>query len=212
MNYGVSPMLLKHRWVCCFEGQGYLHEERGISSRKRHFKKTSVGKVKKISNEIATVWLIGLNEVWNIPISEIAYLDVLETGDKFQEKICNICHRLLSVNEFARNQNNKHGIVRRPSCNHCRTDIDKRAPKSGQAKTMEKMRPSKGDPFQCPICRKRSIVGITAKIVADHNHHTGDIRDFICDSCNTGLGRFKNGEDHLRDAIKYLEERETWRN
>ncbi|HJO55395.1 MAG TPA: endonuclease domain-containing protein [Candidatus Scalindua sp.] len=69
---------------------------------------------------------------------------------------------------------------------------------------MEKKRPPKGSPFQCPICRKRSIVSVTAKIVADHNHHTGDIRDFICDSCNTGLGRFKNGEDYLRVLLLIL--------
>ena len=81
---------------------------------------------------------------------------------------------------------------------------DKRAPKSSQARSMEKKRPPKGSPFQCPICRKRSIVSVTAKIVADHNHHTGDIRDFICDSCNTGLGRFKNGEDYLRVLLLIL--------
>ena len=103
-----------------------------------------------------------------------------------------------------------HGIVRRPSCNRCRTDIDKRAPKSKQAKTFEKQRPKKGEAFQCPICGRRSIVGITAKIVADHDHHTGDIRDFICDSCNTGLGRFKNGQNHLYNAIAYLEERDKF--
>ena len=74
---------------------------------------------------------------------------------------------------------------------------------------MEKKRPKTGAPFKCPICMKRSIVGVTAKIVADHNHHTGDIRDFICDSCNTGLGRFKNGEDCLHNALLYLEQRET---
>lgn len=61
---------------------------------------------------------------------------------------------------------------------------------------------------KCPICQKRSIVGVTAKIVADHDHHTGDIRDFICDSCNTGLGRFKNGNDYLQNAINYLKERD----
>jgi len=84
----------------------------------------------------------------------------------FQKKICNICHRLLPIEQFAKNQRNKHGIVRRPSCNRCRTDIDKRAPKSSQAKQKEKERPKKGEPFQCPICQKRSIVGITAKIAA----------------------------------------------
>ena len=72
---------------------------------------------------------------------------------------------------------------------------------------MEKQRPKKGEHFKCPICQKRSIVGITAKVVADHDHHTGHIRGFICDSCNTGLGRFKNGDNYLKNAIiRYLEE------
>ena len=73
---------------------------------------------------------------------------------------------------------------------------------------MEKKRPQRGSDFKCPICTKRSIVGITAKVVADHDHHTGNIRDFICDSCNTGLGRFKNGENYLYNAISYLKERD----
>ena len=113
----------------------------------------------------------------------------------------------MPVDDFAPNQNNLHGVVRRPTCKKCRTDIDKRAPKSSQAKKFEKKKPLKGSPFKCPICQRRSIVGVTAKIVADHNHHTGDIRDFICDSCNTGLGRFKNGKDCLKDALAYIEER-----
>ncbi len=74
---------------------------------------------------------------------------------------------------------------------------------------MEKNKPAAGSDFKCPICQKRSIVNVTAKIVADHDHHTGNIRDFICDSCNTGLGRFKNGENLLRNALAYLKERDT---
>jgi transcription elongation factor Elf1 len=74
---------------------------------------------------------------------------------------------------------------------------------------MEKKKPKTGEPFRCPICKKRSIVGVTAKIVADHDHHTGNIRDFICDSCNTGLGRFKNGENYLMNAVNYIIERDT---
>jgi hypothetical protein len=66
---------------------------------------------------------------------------------------------------------------------------------------MEKQKPKTGEPFLCPICRKRSIVGVTAKIVADHDHHTGNIRDFIC---NTGLGRFKNGESYLMNVVNYV--------
>ena len=137
-------------------------------------------------------------------VSDLCPLDVNQTGNKYPQKICNVCHCLLE--DFARSQNNIHGIVRRPSCNRCRTDIDKRAPKSRQAKIFEKQRPKKGNSFQYPICQRRSIVGITAKVVADHDHHTGNIRDFICDSCNTGLGRFKNGKNYLYNAIAYLEE------
>ncbi|MCH9853312.1 MAG: endonuclease VII domain-containing protein [Alphaproteobacteria bacterium] len=197
-------------WVCCPDGSGYLQEKDGIvSQRKRHFKKNAVGQIKNIIDDTVDIWLIGLDEIWRMNIMDIEKVDVIKTGDKFNQKICNICHCLLPTEKFSRNQNNKHGIIRRPSCMDCRTDIDKRTPKSRQAKAAEKIRPQTGEAFKCPICQKRSIVGVTAKIVADHNHHTGNIRDFICDSCNTGLGRFKNGEDYLSNAIAYLKERDN---
>lgn len=102
-------------------------------------------------------------------------------------------------------------MICRPSCIECRTNIDKRAPKTLQTKQMNKRQPKKGSPFKCPTCQKRSIVGITTRIVADHDHHTGNIRDFICDSCNTGLGRFQNGKNCLRNALIYIEERDTFK-
>jgi hypothetical protein len=40
--------------------------------------------------------------------------------------------------------------------------------------------------------------------VTDHDYHTDDIRDFVCDSCSTGLGRFKKGDDRLENAIYYI--------
>ncbi|MEM9424233.1 MAG: endonuclease VII domain-containing protein [Spirochaetota bacterium] len=195
-------------WVYCSTGVGFKHDNGIVSKRSRHFPLNSVGKVREMKGDMFAIWFIGTNETWEVLQQDVEVLDVTKTGDKFVHKICNICHRLLAVDNFARNQNNIHGIVRRPSCNQCRTDIDKRAPKSRQAKIFEKKRPQVGEPFQCPICQKRSIVGITAKVVADHDHHTGNIRDFICDSCNTGLGRFKNGENYLYNAIAYLKERE----
>jgi len=152
------------------------------------------------------VWLIGVNENWSIPKEDITTSDLIHTGDKYSHKICHRCHCLLPVSQFAKNQRNQHGVIRRPTCKRCRTDIDKRAPKSLQAKQMEKVRPRIGDPFRCPICQKRSIVGIAAKIVADHDHHTGNIRDWQCDSCNTGLGRFKNGKNCLRDTLNKTKE------
>lgn len=202
-------MLSKHEWVVCVRGRGRLHEEDGVALRTRNFPPSSVGLVVERTDTDTIVWLIGRKQRWTVPTSETEGVDVTQTGDRYPHKICNVCHRWLPVESYARNQNNVHGIVRRPSCIKCRTDIDKRAPKSSQAKRMEKQRPKKGEPFRCPICDRHSIAHITAKIVADHDHHTGNIRDFICDSCNTGLGRFKNGETYLQNAIDYLHERDS---
>ena len=198
-----------YEWVVCTKGRGRLHENGKPDRRVRMFESNSVGLIKEVKGDSVAIWLIGKDEMWTVLVKEVKKIDVHETGDKFRKKICNICHCLLPVSRFDKNQNNKHGAVRRPSCIRCRTDIDKRAIKTQQAKQMEKKRPKKGSPFKCPICQKRLIAGITAKIVADHDHHTGNIRDFICESCNTGLGRFKNGKNCLKNAVIYIEERDT---
>lgn len=192
-------------WILCKIGRGKLVENGIPAVRPTHFPANSVGQIKEAGESHTIVWLIGTNETWLVSNVNISSFAVAETGDKFSHKICNICHCLKPVDDFQPNQNNKHGPVRRPSCKDCRTNIDKRPPKSQQAKRVAKKRPQTGDSFRCPICQKRTIVGITAKIVADHDHHTGNIRGFICDSCNTGLGRFKNGHDCLKNALAYLE-------
>ena len=197
-------------WVYCPKGKGYQHDRKKVvSDREWRFPENSVGMVEGMGDERMTIWLIGDNAVWDVPAGEVKALDVTKTGDRLPEKICNICHCLLPVGNFDINRTDQSGrSVRRPTCQHCRTNIDKRPPKSGQAKKFEKTRPKTGEVFTCPICRKRTIVGVTAEIVADHDHHTGNIRDWLCESCNTGLGRFKNGQDCLKDAIAYLKRHE----
>lgn len=39
----------------------------------------------------------------------------------------------------------------------------------------------------------------------DHCHETGKIRGLLCNSCNTGLGRFKDSTDLLQKATSYLQ-------
>lgn len=73
---------------------------------------------------------------------------------------------------------------------------------SDEKKKLDAIRP-KGI-FICPICNKTSIVGITANLVRDHDHNTGKARAWICDSCNTGLGRFKDDIKFLEKVIEYL--------
>lgn len=197
------------KWVVCRKGKGHIYKNNVKEKLETNFDVDSVGLVKEENEDDFIVWLIGSDTDWVVLKANTEFVDVTKTGDRYSHKICNVCHCLKPVVQFDKNQNNLHGAVRRPSCRKCRTSIDKRAPRTKQAKDMEKNKPSVGSPFSCPICRKMSIVGITAKIVADHDHHTGNIRAYICDSCNTGLGRFKNGENYLMNAVNYIKEKDT---
>ncbi len=51
---------------------------------------------------------------------------------------------------------------------------------------------------KCLICNEERI------LVLDHNHKTGIIRGMLCDSCNRGLGYFRDNPEILMNAIKYL--------
>lgn len=107
------------------------------------------------------------------------------------------------IEEFDINQTDAKGRkTTRPTCKECRVAIDGTPLKLKEKKRLEAVKP-KGI-FTCPICQKTSIVGITAKFVIDHDHKTGNGREWICDSCNTGLGRFKDDPVLIQRVIDYL--------
>jgi len=169
--------------------------------------KQSVGIVKEIKGEQISVFFIGKKQILTTNIKNIKYLDLKLTGKPYKVKICNICHILKDDDDFSINQTDAKGRkTTRPSCKICRVDIDgvKLIPQEG--KKLDKLKPE--NIFTCPICDKISIVGITANLVKDHDHKTGKAREWICDSCNTGLGRFKDDIKLLEKVIEYLKKYE----
>jgi RNase P subunit RPR2 len=174
----------------------------------KDLEKNSVGFVKKVTPNKATVFFIGKQKEILVELSKIKFLDVTKTGrpkgtaNEFSTKICNVCHILKPIEEFDVNQNAIAGKTRRTSCKSCRKIIDGVALKSSEKKRMKEIEPHTF--FVCPICKKPSIPGVTANLVIDHNHQTGNANAWICDSCNTGLGRFKDNIELLQEIIKYL--------
>ena len=163
-----------------------------------------VGMVRTKKDNILSVFFIKNWKKTNINIEDAEFFNVDKTGDLFEKKICNICHKLLPTNYFARNQNQKgNRIIRRPSCKNCRKIIEGVSISTTLQKKFLKTKPHK-EPFECPVCLKRTIAGVTSKVVMDHNHTTGKIRGWICDSCNTGIGRFQDDVKVLKRAIKFL--------
>lgn len=182
----------------------FVVAKENIQSVNNLIRKDEIGIVENTSGNTSRVFFIGAWEHVDISVNHITEVNIKETGDNYNKKICNVCHRLLDTNLFDKNQNGKNNrTVRRPSCKECRKNIDGI---NMTAKTRNKWKETKpqGVPFECPICHKKTIAGVTSKIVLDHDHGTGLARAWICDSCNTGIGRFKDDVELLINALDYL--------
>jgi len=168
--------------------------------------KDAVGIIVEELPECATIYFVKIGQTIIVNSNDFEIFNVDETGDQHTKKICNICHRLLDTHKFARNQNGVNNRpVRRPSCDSCRVELDGKAPSAYLEKQWRSEKPHKV-PFECPICKKRTIAGVTSKLDLDHNHRTGAIRGWVCDSCNTGIGRFKDDIELIKSAMKFLEQ------
>jgi len=62
--------------------------------------------------------------------------------------------------------------------------------------TREKLAAKQGN--RCAICDKKG------KLVLDHDHVTGNIREALCPNCNAGLGLLQDDIRVLWSAIEYL--------
>lgn len=173
----------------------------------------SVGVVKEVNNSTATVFFIGKSKLITTELDKLIPINIYRTGKEeasrtppFKYKICNKCH-VLKVQSiyFDYNQNDKYGRpTTRPSCKSCRVDIDGvKMPKSERDR-MNRIKPKPYELFECPICHKVTIPDVTANIVIDHDHRTGRARAWICDSCNTGIGRFQDSPEMLEKIAEYI--------
>ncbi len=182
----------------------FVYIKKDLCLSDRIIKKYEVGIIENTNDVTAVVSFVYSKCTVELNLSDITYFDPLKTGDQFSKKVCNVCHRLLDVNLFQKNQNGKNNrTVRRPSCNECRCIIDGKDMTNAEKKEMKEIEPNL-EIWTCPICKKTTIPGLTSKVVCDHDHETGHPRAWICDSCNTGLGRFKDDEIILQNAIDYL--------
>lgn len=192
-------------FVVAFQGEGRKVERGQRAQLITHFEQNSVGVIESFDDERVEVLLVGPNQKYEVSKKYVRLLDFEKTGDAHTHKVCNRCHVLKPVDEFKKNQNQKGGrVIRRPSCQACRLDIDRRYVPAHIKRAAEKNKPAKGSVWRCPICEKQTIVDYTVKLVLDHDHRSGKTRGYICDSCNTGLGRFRDDRIYLENAIKWL--------
>ncbi len=166
-----------------------------------------VGFIKTDKGKVLNIYFLRLKKEIEIDKDITASFNIEETGDQYSYKVCDRCFKHLSTeNLYTNNRHKKDNfITKRPSCKNCRKMKDGKSIPSKERVKWNKKRPEDYTPFTCPICKKTTIAGIS-KIVLDHCHKTGKVRGFLCESCNTGIGRFDDNEVILNQAIHWLKE------
>lgn len=193
-------------WVFCFAGKGLELDNSGQPKQDgKSFSRNSVGILECFVRGRGSFQIRMVDgSQWLVPYWEAESFSPYATGDHYSQKICKHCHCLLPISEFARDRYNKAGVVRRASCKKCRKKLRGQPLNREQAKAAERRRPKPGSIFICPLCEYGFIAQVTSRAVRDHDHESGDFRDFICESCNIGLGQFRNGRPYINKARKYL--------
>lgn len=110
-------------------------------------------------------------------------------------RVCSDCKIDKPLEQFSVDRSRKFG--REYICKPCR-HIRNRKNKYGLSQ-LEYQEMVESTPH-CPIC------GSEEPLVIDHDHATSEVRGLICDSCNLGLGKFKDNIQSLKNAISYLEQ------
>lgn len=110
---------------------------------------------------------------------------------------CSSCKELKELNEF--HVDTSTANKRRNTCKDCRS----RHRKATRITKEEHNHLRKIHNNVCAICGIDSIT-LGKELSIDHNHETQKIRGLLCNSCNTGLGFFKDSTTLLSIAIEYL--------
>jgi len=131
-------------------------------------------------------------------------------------KKCSKCNADKVINDFYIDKRNN---LPRSECKSCQNErnrqwrannkdknkqINIKNQLSFKLKNIYKITEEKLDEFVKFSDGRCSICLLKTKLYIDHDHITGKVRGLLCNSCNLGLGKFKDDVAILKNAIKYL--------
>ncbi|KKM14069.1 hypothetical protein LCGC14_1709810 [marine sediment metagenome] len=120
-------------------------------------------------------------------------------------KQCTHCKRTQRGTEFTRDRGRPDGLT--AWCRECRLEVKRRynlrkrtAARGITVEVYERMVEAQGG--LCLICGKG---GHNGSLAIDHDHKTGEVRGLLCNSCNFGIGNFKDSPKLMAKGAEYLE-------
>lgn len=140
------------------------------------------------------------------------------------EKTCSKCGETKDVLEFCCNKSKKDGCS--TWCKNCTREYDHKrkwrqrdrfkaslgASRKGAKRRGHTFCTATLEEIEAAFTGKCAICGIPEiecqqKLHMDHDHETGNFRGWICWNCNNLLGRAKDSEEILLNALDYLLDR-----
>lgn len=129
-------------------------------------------------------------------------------------KICHICKETKLFTDFNRASKSKDGLQHycRSCSNKKRKDWDLADPERTRGKWLKDAYGIsladynimlENQNHKCAICGQDET-RFQKKLVVDHCHETGKVRQLLCNMCNHGLGNFKDDVLLMAEAIKYI--------
>ena len=189
-------------WVVCRGDRGFAIADGEPESMMSRFPQNSLGVVEGVIRNSVQVFLPGQGESYRVSADSVERIDLAETGGERPEKICGVCFILKNTDEFSVNRINARRRVRRPICKQRRLDIDRRNMSRHAREEARRNMPPRGTLWRCPICRKWSIVGVTAKARRGATSAT---------DATPGLDASRTARIFSKNAISYLRQAEDRR-
>lgn len=122
-------------------------------------------------------------------------------------KKCATCNEVKGSSEFTKATHSKDGLF--SYCKICKSFNDRYRKYGVTRKEYENLLKIQAN--KCKLCDSEDSGTYKHKhaFSVDHCHITGKIRGLLCNTCNRGLGLFKDNIKLLEKAVKYLKEAEN---
>lgn len=127
---------------------------------------------------------------------------------------CQQCERILPTDDFAYDRRLTYRGCRQQRCRACckkyRQENAEAARKVARRAKLRKYGLTTTK-FEAMLARQRNACAICRKILKpgqhhiDHDHDSQLVRGILCFNCNAGLGHFRDNQQLLKKAVRYLE-------
>ena len=142
-------------------------------------------------------------------------------------KKCDQCNKVKPYDEFPDNQNstvigleihNKNGFTgkvsrKRKTCNECRKPSSTKDSMAAESVWKKYKIQNPTEKTCCEICGKTYEQNKNKVMFRDHCHKEEIPRGYLCNECNTALGKLGDNIEGVRQALRYLEsvEGDKWK-